>query len=171
MSTKSMLEVCFWGAVCVCLACNCTKENQLSTYSPLMAISDFYALHWKCFSCSILLVDSSKDAFRGAIPCMNDTIEQLEFFFESFYPGAHKGSRQLEELVLSLDCFILARMSVIVILELGCAERKTTESINILYLIFRSLLFCDVSIVVLLHDSSFPPLICVLNIWIVWTIL
>jgi hypothetical protein len=39
-------------------------------------------------------------------------------------------------------------------------------------LIFRSLLFCDVSIVVLLHDSSFPPLIwCVLNIWIVWTIL
>jgi hypothetical protein len=102
---------------------------------------------------------------------MNDTIEQLEFFFESFYPGAHKGSRQLEELVLSLDCFILARMSVFVILELGCAERKTTESINILYLIFRSLLFCDVSIVVLLHDSSFPPLICVLNIWIVWTIL
>jgi hypothetical protein len=68
-------------------------------------------------------------------------------------------SRQLEELVLGLDCFILARMSVIVILELGCAERKTTESINILYLIFRSLLFCDVSIVVLLHDSSFPPLI------------
>lgn len=102
------------------------------------------------------IFSGSKDAFRSAIPSMNDTIEQLEFFFESFYPGAHKGSRQLEELVLSLDCFILARMSVFVILELGCAERKTTESINILYLIFRSLLFCDVSKVVLLHDSTFP---------------
>ncbi|KAG6744087.1 hypothetical protein POTOM_052796 [Populus tomentosa] len=31
---------------------------------------------------------SSKDAFRSAFPCMNDTIEQLEFFESVLFRGS-----------------------------------------------------------------------------------